>query len=193
MIKNKGFTLIEFLLVVSIVMVLSGGAIFSFHKMSEQGILDKEANKIRTLFVLGRDQLRQGKCQRAEVEFNSLAKKVVMKCLSNNQRSEIKEIKIEPNVKISLDLYLGNLNSSTQQTASFLGGLQNEYSDLQWLKFAYSSSGLGALSLVKLECNQANISSNYITDNLKITIKLQKGGEEKIISLTKQSLLYGNF
>lgn len=78
--NSKGFSLIELILVIGIIAILSGGALFSFSKLQKMSSLEKGITDVREKLTAARESVRKGKCKTMSFIFSESQKKFIGQC-----------------------------------------------------------------------------------------------------------------
>lgn len=163
--QQKGFSLFELIVVIGIVGLLAGGALFSFVKMQRSSAVETTLTDLRNLLTSSRENVRKGGCKKAifTVKNSGL---LVVEC-QNNQGDKIEDLSLKVIVPGTIKMKILDLNRSLLSDAVFI--LEN--------------NGIGGLSV-------SNINNQNYNDFI---ISLSKQNEEQELELTKEKILYGPF
>jgi len=174
--SQRGFTLIEMIVVLGIIALLSGGVILAFSRMSSQAFIDNQMVQIKNLIVSYREKLRKGDCENIELLFSNYPPAsvgIAAKCAGATPVQN--QVQIQG---MTMDIqYQENLSGS--------------FSTKDSLYLRLSNSKAGVLQLVSGSTTASGPSIPIGNlDTFQASIKLTRKNLTKELKINKSNILY---
>jgi len=114
--KQAGFSLFELIVVIGIITILSGGVLYNFIKLQRKSALETTLTNVRDKMTQARGEVRKGKCQVMDFNFDNANHKLVMDCKKPKEYNSA-------TIDIPSDTTMNPASATFTLTNNGLGGL----------------------------------------------------------------------
>lgn len=171
--QNKGFSLVEIILVLGVIAILTGGVLYSFSSMSKRELLDSVVVETKKALIFAQESLRQGRYQDVLVSFDFKNQKFVL------------ESKTDVSSPVGTQV---EFIDYAEDGIIIRGRDKKSGQILEKITFEVVSEKLGELELKDVVVYS---STPIQKDDFSIDISFEKQGEERIMTIDKGKIIYG--
>jgi len=171
--KNRGFSLVEIILVLGVIAILSGGVLYNFSSMSQRELLDSAIIRTKKALIFTQESLRQGRCQDMFISFDFKKQEFAAEC------------------KVGLDApFRTRLAFINYQENDIVieGKDKNSGRSLEKIEFEILNQGLGGLNLEKITAIPTLKKEN---GDFLVEICFKRQKEKKCMVIDKKKMIYG--
>ncbi|MCD6195066.1 type II secretion system protein [bacterium] len=171
--KNRGFSLVEIILVLGVIAILSGGVLYNFSSMSQKELLDSVIIRTKKALIFAQESLRQGRCQDVFITFDFENQEFATEC------------KTGPGVSLRTCLAFINYQ---ENDIVIEGKDKNGGRDLEKIEIEILNQGLGGLNLEKINAIPTLKKEN---GDFLVEICFKRQKEKKCMVVDKKKIIYG--